>query len=378
MKVYEIITENALKQAAQWIIKYYDDIKRARGIATANNELLKRIEPFIEKSADDYAEAVVKSRQAGKVNDPKLYDHMDKILDPSIKNDPDKLKAVLDEISKRSKTKIDDKMKAPPSGATQPSAQTTPVQPSSTPAQPTIARTGTARKITSSILYVANALMIGNEVREYFDKVGKLDEKDPSYDEKVERLRADTIRNVLAPLILQSLAKRGAQVALAIPYIATVGKWPKAAEFGFMLGTKAAQLAALVAWESFAKDLFVNTIGNFVTGAMIQAYKLIPALYDVAKKGVEKQAEIVKKQTDPETATPVVGQGSIGKGKFFYGQKAVDDDGTLSNDYSVLSVIADDPDFKRDLANGRNPLKGIPRKPGEPYPGPLMKRLGLD
>ena len=98
MKVYEIITENALKQAAQWIIKYYDDIKRARGIATANNELLKRIEPFIEKSADDYAEAVVKSRQAGKVNDPKLYDHMDKILDPSIKNDPDKLKAVLDEI----------------------------------------------------------------------------------------------------------------------------------------------------------------------------------------------------------------------------------------------------------------------------------------
>jgi hypothetical protein len=66
-----------------------------------------RIEPFIEKSSDEYAEAVLKARSEGKLADPNPYAVLRDKLDPSLSADD--MKVLLDEIAKRGIAKAETK-----------------------------------------------------------------------------------------------------------------------------------------------------------------------------------------------------------------------------------------------------------------------------
>lgn len=371
MKVYEIVSENLLSKAVTWVAKYYDDIKNARGIVTANKEMLKRLEPFIEKSADDFAEAVVNARTKGTAQDPKLYDFMEKKLDPAIKNDPDKLKAVLDEINKRSAAKIDAKLK--PSGTAPTPASTGPTITINSAAKTPISWETTAVKM-AAINKLAGMLNLANELRLYLQEVNKLDKNDPKYNEKRWELAQMHICKAVSALVTswfvgkQIRAVEGTLTAIFLDL-----NIPRNRFAGALAST------GVRAWyfTENGQNFLNNIICYYLAGAMGSAYDLATNLLKVSVETATDVAVATQNTSRPD-AEPVMGPGSQGKSRYMYGQKIADNDGYLTNDVGILTIVADDPDFKRDLRIGRNFVADIPRRPGTVYPPDLMKKLGLN
>lgn len=94
MRVYDIVSSNLTENAVSSGIKSWWSMGR----------LMRRLEPFIEASSEKYAQAVYDARKAGKIADPNPYAVLRNDLDPAL--NADQTKAVLDEIAKRSKSKI--------------------------------------------------------------------------------------------------------------------------------------------------------------------------------------------------------------------------------------------------------------------------------
>jgi len=109
MKAHEIVFEagvfkSTAKSATNAAKKGLNKAQQAYQASKSQKELLKRMEPFIQAKSDKYAEAVIKSRETGRVKDPDFYKFLHKDLDPNLQGND--LKVVLDEIKKRSDSKV--------------------------------------------------------------------------------------------------------------------------------------------------------------------------------------------------------------------------------------------------------------------------------